>query len=584
MTNILEFKYTPPFFIYLTPMNISKSISSILFSMLLIPSLTLVSPSTEAFSKESQINNPSLKILEQKDIFSKKDKNKKFPAKEIMRRGEFLQWTLNNAGFSVPNFKNGYEPFSDIRKNQKIYPFVASAYASGALTAYEGKKKFLPNRTISRLEAMQIVFAVEGISTFQRYSRNYDQYKDLPRNSKERAIITTAIDLGYLKAKNNAVFPKRKITKGEVVYILSKISRKKVQKKQALKKTPLGVTQKIILQNSLQKKDISSEKLEEEALKGMMDSLGDRYSVYMPPKNAESFNDFINNSSKGKTSKYAGIGVAVVKKDKGGLVVTEIFNGPAKKAGIMTGDEIIEVEGKDVTHFKSSSQITSLIKGVVGTQVSLGIIRNNQKILKKITRGSIDISGYTNVKTTVKDDIVWVKVHAFKRDTAAAFAKTLRENISEKTKGLVIDLRYNSGGLLSASQRMLGELLPEKSLTVRMKNGDGIEKKLEVKGSGNFTATPLVVVQNEYSASASEIFSGSIKDYERGTIIGKNSFGKGVAQNLYHLSNGGQIKLTTNEFFTPLGNKVHGVGIAPDKEILKGDDATLWNAAKRIFR
>jgi len=512
--------------------------------------------------------------------------------KNPISREKFLRWTLNNAGFSAKRFSGGREPFIDIKRNQKIFPFVASAYQAGALDKFVDSRKFLAKKKITRIEALEIIFTIEGISTFQKYQRK-SKIKDLPINNKDKAIIITAEKLGYIsKNKKNLVFPYGRFTENDTVKILQKISsshqknnQKNSEKTQRKKLTPLEKTQALILQKYLKKSEISEKKLEDEALTGMMKSLDDKYSVYMPPKTAKNFNNYIAGKSSEKTNDYVGIGIAILKskKEGGGIIVTELFNGGAKQSGILVGDEITHVNNLNISDL-STPEIVSLIKGEINTSVLLTLKRGKKIFKKTVTRKKIDLSEYTGaMKTVVKNDITWVKFRAFQSTTAQDFKLALSNNLTKESKGLVIDLRYNSGGLLSAAQRMLGELLPENNVAVRLKNDEG-EQIVKVKGSGKYTEIPLVVIQNEYSASASEIFAGAIKDYERGSIIGTQSFGKGVAQNLYSLSNGGQIKLTTNEFFTPLGNTVHQKGITPDISLSQQDDATLWKVVKRILK
>lgn len=527
-------------------------------------------------------------------------------------REKFLRWTLNNAGFSSKKFSGGREPFIDIRRNSKNFPYVASAYESGALERFSDSKKFLARKKISRIEAIEILFAIEGISTFQKYKKKSvsKNIKDLPLNTQDKALIIAAKKLGYLsKNNNNLIFPYARLTENDAIVMLEKISKKHKKILQTTTKSPssnLEKTQKIILSNYLKKSEISGEELEDEALKGMLESLDDKYSVYMPKKKAETFNTYIKGVSQTEskknihTTEYVGIGVSIVKKKENsafsteseenknrGIILTQIFDGPAKKSGLLVGDEITHVDGEEIFDL-TTKEIVTKIKGIAGTSVELtikrGVGKKTQKKNITVVRGKIKLSGNIGgVNTEIKDDITWIKFHAFQSTTAQDFVMSLEKNISEETKGLVIDLRYNSGGLLSASQKILGELLPKNNLAVRLKNSEK-ERLLTVNGSGKYTEIPLVVIQNEYSASASEIFSGAIQDYERGVIIGKKSFGKGVAQNLYHLSNGGQIKLTTHEFFTPLGNVVHQKGITPDIIVENNDDATLWKVVKRILQ
>jgi carboxyl-terminal processing protease len=542
--------------------------------------------SSFAFSNEV---SPAVQNLNQKGVFGDATANETFVSSDLTTRGEFLQWTLRNAGFAERNYKHQSEKvvFNDIPSGHKLFPFVSLGLSSGALESFRGKENFLPNRNISRLEAMKILFAIEGISTFDKHNISSD-IRDLPRNAFDRAIMLKAMELQYLKTTApQRISPRKKLTKEEVVSILLQVNTKKTQVSASQKDTPIEITQKILLQDSIARKDLSLEKLEEEALTGMMDSLDDKYSVYMPPKKSEAFTQFIEGNT--SSENYVGIGVAIVQSEEGRLIITEVFDGgPADTNGLLVGDEIESVNNEDITAL-TTSEIIAKIKGEENTIVTIGFVRMGSNYTKKIMRKKVVIDNYSNVSSETKDNIVWIKVRGFKSDTAQDFEQILKTDVNESTSGVIVDLRYNPGGLMSAAQKMLGQLLPEKSLALRMvdeKGKDVVTEGEEVFaiGKGEHVDVPLVVFQNEHSASASEIFSGSIQDYGRGEIIGKKSFGKGVAQRLYNLSNGGSVKVTTNEFFTPHGNPVHHEGITPDVLTNKVDDNSLFQLAKRYLK
>jgi len=245
------------------------------------------------------------------------------------------------------------------------------------------------------------------------------------------------------------------------------------------------------------------------------------------------------------------------------------------------GDVVIAVEGENVQDL-SVAEIAKKIKGPVGTAISITIIRNEKKLEKRFIREKIFVEDLSSVTTEIVDGIVWIKVRAFKSFTAKDFQEALKKNVTDDVRGVIIDLRYNPGGLMNAAQEMLGEVLSDGSIAVRLYSNSG-EEIFYVNGSGDYTEIPLVVFQNEYSASASEIFSASIQDYERGKIIGTTSYGKGIAQTLFTLKRG-SLKLTTAEFRSPLQNIIHKRGVSADIELKSQDDASYLYEAKRIFR
>ncbi|HID91730.1 TPA: S41 family peptidase, partial [Candidatus Peregrinibacteria bacterium] len=330
----------------------------------------------------------------------------------------------------------------------------------------------------------------------------------------------------------------------------------------------------------LRQNELEENELEDAAISGMVTSLNDPYSVYLPQEKAKAFTNYINEEFEVE-KEYAGLGVAIQPATNGGLVITEIFKGsPASVSNLQEGDVIIAIDGVDILDL-SVSDIVDKIKGEVGTSSVLRIERNGKTLTKSFVRKKIFIENYSTVSSEIKDHILWIKVRSFKSFTSRDFKKILRENITDNSgvRGVIIDLRFNPGGLMNVAQEMLGEVLPDGSIAVRLYDSKELEDIYYVDGSADYTEIPLVVFQNEYSASASEIFSAAIKDYERGDIIGTTSFGKGIAQQLFTLSRG-SLKVTTSEFRSPLQNIIHKVGVTPDHEMRNQSDESYFYEAK----
>lgn len=525
----------------------------------------------------------NVQVLEKRGVFAD-EKAREYNASDYVTRGEFLQWVMENARFSPKLSLQKKEPFVDIKRRDPLHPYVASAYAAGALDFLDGKKKFLPNRKISRQEAMHILLSIQGVSSFQRYTKkSHLRWKDLPGNPKDAAVLVMGFEQRFLKKTSKTTLsPRKKLELREVVSMLSRIVSREKQSEQKEEKTDIEVTESLIFQNFWRKEEVELEKIREAAISSMLESLDDPYSVYLPKVVSENFTNNLQNENSNKLE-YAGIGVAIQIAKEGGIVITEVFpQSPALSVKLQQGDVIIAADGQDFSNITETEQATQFIKGPVGTPVNLTVLRNGKKFLKTVIRKKISLDGYSSVLFEKTDDILWVKVRSFGGNTAGLFLDILEKNIDKKTKGLVVDLRYNGGGYMMTAQKMLGELLSPGHLALRTIKG-GVFSDTPIIGKGKFADIPLIVLQNKYSASASEIFAGAIKDYERGTIVGETSFGKGIAQNLYTLSNGGSVKLTTSEFRTPLGNPIHKVGIVPDIEIKNLSKKTLLSLFNRVF-
>lgn len=318
---------------------------------------------------------------------------------------------------------------------------------------------------------------------------------------------------------------------------------------------------KVLILESLIKdnylREVNDDDLIDGQLKGMVDALKDPYSQYMT---AEEYHDFHEQSS----GIYGGIGVIVTPgEDNFITVVSPIEGTPGEKAGLKPGDKIIRVDGKEFTADEMDAAV-KVMKGEPNTDVTLSIMRKNKeeenKILDKvITREEIRL--VTVKSETIDENIGYIKITSFDELTDEDFKEALNNLENANVEGLVLDLRYNPGGLLDVTSNIADELLGDVDI-VYTETKDGEREYL--KSGKSMTDLPLVILINEGSASASEILAGAIKDHDRGELIGTTSFGKGVVQRIRPLKDGSALKLTISEYFTPNGTNIHGIGIEPD--------------------
>lgn len=301
----------------------------------------------------------------------------------------------------------------------------------------------------------------------------------------------------------------------------------------------------------------------EGAIKGYVAGVGDQYTEYYTKEEMQDKLEEI-------TGNYVGIGIyMIVDSSSGTILVTEPIEGsPAEKAGIKTGDFIVNVEGEDVT-VENVSNMSNKIKGEEGTKVKIKVRRGEETINFEIERKKIVVS---HIKTRVlENDIGYIDIKDFDGGTADEF-KTKYEELSKKgIKSLIIDIRSNGGGIVDESLEILDMLLEKDStllITVNKKQEEEITKakrKQEIK-------IPVVVLTNGYSASASEILAGALKDNGRAKIVGTKTYGKGVIQTLRTLTDGSGLKMTTEEYYTPNKNKINKIGIEPDYEVNLPED------------
>lgn len=304
-------------------------------------------------------------------------------------------------------------------------------------------------------------------------------------------------------------------------------------------------------------REVDEKQLVEGQLKGLFQALEDPYSVYMTQ---EEFKDFAEHTK----GVYGGIGVIVTPGDDNLItVVAPIEDTPGERAGLKTGDKIIKVEGQEFTA-DNMDKAVKLMKGKPKTKVSITILRKekdgkNNYIDMDIMREEIRL-------VTVKSDLIgenigYMRITSFDELTYEDFKKDLNSLMDKNISGLILDLRYNPGGLLDVCVDITDEFLDEGVIVyTETRNGERAYENSTKK----HTNIPLIVLVNEGSASASEIFAGAIKDRNRGILIGNKTFGKGVVQRIKQLSDGSGFKLTTSEYFTPNGTNIHGIGIEPD--------------------
>lgn len=310
--------------------------------------------------------------------------------------------------------------------------------------------------------------------------------------------------------------------------------------------------------------EIKDEDLINGGIKGMVDALGDRYSQYYTEEEYKEVMNGINGS-------YVGIGVSLQQKDNGSIVVERVTQGgPAEEAGIKKGDKLIRVDGKEVASL-TIDDVIDLIKTEDNEErtVVIGIERtdsegNTETLDKEIVCREIKV---VSVNSERYGEVGYIRVSEFDKETSSQFEIAVENYRNEEIKGLVVDVRDNGGGSLDAAISMLDELLPEGDLITEKSKKDG-DKTYHSTDEKSYNK-PIIVLMNENSASASEVFAGTLQARGVAKLVGTKSFGKGIVQTVLSLerSCGGGVKLTTAEYFLPGDVSIHGKGLTPDVEV-----------------
>ena len=310
--------------------------------------------------------------------------------------------------------------------------------------------------------------------------------------------------------------------------------------------------------------DVNDETAKDNIYKAYLSSYGDKYTMYYTADEYKALKESTN-------GKFYGIGAVCQLSGEGGVLLVDVYdNGAGYQAGLRSGDRVVNVDGRDITDMELSSAV-ALIKGDKGTSVTLEVIRGTERLTFSAVRDAVEAK--TVSYTLLDNNIGYLSISQFEEVTTKQFKAAVEDLQSQGMKGLVIDIRNNPGGLLDTVVGMLKYMLPD-GLIVYTEDKQGNRKEYKGQDNDEFNL-PLAVLVNGNSASASEIFAGAIQDYGKGTIIGTQTYGKGIVQTVKPLTDGSAIKFTIAKYFTPKGQDIHGKGVTPDMVVEYDTDADV---------
>ncbi len=521
----------------------------------------------------------------------------RFSPDSIVTHNFFWMLLISEAGFSN-GITSGDLP-SNINPDSIIAPFLRQASRLGLLNT---NKEYLENTPVTELEALKIILASKNIDIPNRPSVRFRKKvgKISPRSGAIRYMeaghashILSALDVSTFAPHRN-LSRKKFVTwlhnyvvggeKQESTIETSRYSsnnpnrrsfadlqkREQTKVPKALKNASQTLTipdGKILeavlaqIESSFRFDDqLTVEKKRDminAGIRAMVEAMDDKYSSYIQPKDVSKFKDSLD-------GKFSGVGAFVDMIDGKFTIESPIKGSPAEDAGLEPGDIVIEVDGENIES-EDTHTIVNMIKGEAGTDVTLNILREGRRIDFTITRGEITVPAL---------DLKWEKaipiigIHQFSRNTGTQLKQMIANDILPKNpRGIIIDVRSNPGGYLTTAVQVSSLFFEEgrelfhveyrKQKETYKAPNDGI-----LKGFDN-----IVLLQNKGSASASEILAAVLKDYNRATIIGTPSLGKGTVQDVTNFNNGGVLKLTVAKWLSPKGNWVHETGVIPDIEM-----------------
>lgn len=309
--------------------------------------------------------------------------------------------------------------------------------------------------------------------------------------------------------------------------------------------------------------EIDEQKVLDETIKGYVKGLGDEYSEYMTKEEWDEFQS-------AALGNYVGIGIYMTTDNNGNVIVLAPIKGsPAESAGLETGDIITAVNDENVLG-TSSDDVSNKIKGEAGTEVKLTVLRDNEYIDMNVKREEIKV--YHVEEKMLENNIGYMNLATFDEGCSDEFREKYQTLKNQGARSLILDLRNNTGGLVDEALK-IADMMIEKDKTLLITVDSKGNKEIDKAKEDPIVEGDIIVLTNEYSASASEILVGALKDNGRAKSLGTKTFGKGVIQNVFFLNDGSALKLTVNEYFTPNETKINKVGIAPDYEVELPEDS-----------
>ena len=298
------------------------------------------------------------------------------------------------------------------------------------------------------------------------------------------------------------------------------------------------------------------------AKKGLVDSLGDKYTLYMTAEEADEFQKSLHGDV------GAGVGVEMGERDGYIRVIRTLPDNPAREAGILAGDIIYKVDGEEVYDW-TTDKIAQKVRGEAGTEVTLTVVRDGQELDFTMTR---EVINNVSADVTYDGSTAIIMITRFDNDTGTIIRNFASEFEEQGVDKVILDLRNNGGGYTSAAKDLLSLWIDGEPVLIQKSRHFGSETTSAKRGEAILENMKTVVLVNGSTASASEIVAGALQDYGKATIIGEKTYGKGVVQTLLDLEDGAVLKVTTASWYTPKGTSINGEGITPDKVIERSYD------------
>jgi len=491
-----------------------------------------------------------------------------------INRGEFLRLAITE--LALPVTPKALPTGAYTRAIPKaLQPYVSVAEKQSALTLF-GKNLIL-SKSITRGEAAAVLASLLHLEPMGSKMA----FSDVKSGSAIERGVRSAVEKGWMKpVRSNLFGADRTLTSKEAKSMLQKASGRQnteidptaqtkvpsvtVKYTTTTKDIPesalLRTLWQLLNQQYLYTDKINDKDAGYKAAEALVNSVGDPYTVFMRPVDAKQFQTQID-------GQVSGIGAQVEYHDNALTVISPISGSPSQKAGVKPSDIIIKVDGVSLAGMTLVEAVDK-VRGPKGTTVTLTIMRDGNQIEIKVTRDTVKLP---EIDISMQDGIGVVRLVQFGQTTDTQLRSLMADLSAKKPKGIVLDLRNNPGGLLHAAEITVSNFLPEGSAVAIIKSkGQEFTEVTSDKPTIDVD-TPMVVLMNKGSASASEIVAGALQDHKRATIIGELSFGKGTVQQIIEFKDGSSVKMTIAEWLTPKGRVINKTGVTPDIPVVAGD-------------
>ncbi|MFA6435646.1 MAG: S41 family peptidase [Candidatus Gracilibacteria bacterium] len=541
-----------------------------------------------------------------------------FSPEKSITRAEFIKILLKNYGFDPDTVTQYSNHYIDVPRSMWFAPYIERAFELGIL---DDKQAIYPNEPITRVEAAKHVLSLLGVSLPRVLNENEWtlSYKDVSYDAWFAPIVLYAQNYGLLgpldPASTDYFSPVQRMSRGEATQLVyntdvylygNQIIDSTVETENGPIYTTTystvtngSVTYDIpnfdifldvwtqIHENFYGHDNLDDEALMYQALEGLMEALGDPYSVFMDPPASTELDNVL-------TGTLSGIGATLFETDEGVIIQNFLQDSPGEAAGLKVNDIITAVDGVDVTGM-SASDLGEIIRGDSGTTVQITVKRTGTTApltyTYTVTREVLNFSYISG--EIIKNDILYIDINLFDDLSFIDFTQTVTDLIEEDPNytGMIVDLRDNGGGYLNSVHSVIGHFIPYGQAAFFVEYGENASSLYLSTGNGEFAKLPLVILINENTASAAEIMAIALKEKADAILVGKTTYGKGTVQSLTSYADGSSLKLTIAEWRSPEFHSINNIGLSPhydvsitDENIAMGQDPQLNKAIEIMKR